>query len=218
MNRQALLIATVSLGLTVLGHGFPGQGRSKRVGPAEIYPDAGRTPGARNPKVRQENIRDNICSARWSTRLIRPPAGYTSKLKRQQLRQYGDTVHQSRAELVNPSTGKVDTSRCLAHTDNPACYEEDHLISLEDGGDPTDPRNLWPEAYNTKVGWVVMGAHQKDVVEAFIHGEICHDIPHAKKTSHIPATIAITLKRGQEILASDWYASYQAIRKGNPCK
>jgi hypothetical protein len=63
-----------------------------------------------------------------------------------------------------------------------------------------------------------MGAHQKDVVEAFIHGEICHDIPHAKKTSHIPATIAITLKRGQEILASDWYASYQAIRKGNPCK
>jgi hypothetical protein len=27
-----------------------------------------------------------------------------------------------------------------------ACYEEDHLIPLEDGGDPTDSRNLWPEA------------------------------------------------------------------------
>ena len=24
-------------------------------------------------------------------------------------------------------------------------YQEDHLISLEVGGHPTDPRNLWPE-------------------------------------------------------------------------
>ena len=26
-------------------------------------------------------------------------------------------------------------------------YQEDHLISLELGGNPTDPRNLWPEPY-----------------------------------------------------------------------
>jgi hypothetical protein len=26
-------------------------------------------------------------------------------------------------------------------------YQEDHLISLELGGHPTDPRNLWPEPY-----------------------------------------------------------------------
>jgi hypothetical protein len=218
MNRQALLIVLVGITLAGLVPVFPGQGQSKRVGPAEIYPDAARTPGARNPKVTQGNIQDNICNTKWSTRLIRPPAGYTNKLKRQQLRQYGDTVHQTRAELVNPNTGKVDTTRCAAHSDNLACYEEDHLISLEDGGDPTDPRNLWPEAYNTKVGWVIMGARQKDIVEGFIHDEICHDIPHSKKTSHIPATIAITLKRGQEILASDWYACYQAIRNGDPCK
>jgi hypothetical protein len=218
MNRQALLIAIVSISLTVLGDGFPGQGQSKRIGPAEIYPDVGRTPGAGNPKVTQENIQDNICNREWSTRLIRPPAEYTSKLKRKQLREYGDTVHQTRAELIIPNTGKVDTTRCVAHSDNMACYEEDHLISLEDGGDPTDPRNLWPEAYNTKVGWVIMGAHQKDIVEGFIHDEICYDIPHSKKTSHIPATRAITLKRGQEILASDWYACYGSIKKGNPCK
>jgi len=24
-------------------------------------------------------------------------------------------------------------------------YEEDHLISLQLGGNPSDPRNLWPE-------------------------------------------------------------------------
>jgi hypothetical protein len=26
-------------------------------------------------------------------------------------------------------------------------YQEDHLISLELGGHPTDPRNLWPQPY-----------------------------------------------------------------------
>jgi hypothetical protein len=146
MNRCAVLIATVSIGLAVLRQGSPGQGGVKRiVGPPEIYPDAGRTPGARNPIVTQENIQDNICSVQWSTELIRPPAGYAGKLKRQQLRQYGDTVHQTRVEPVNPSTAKVDTTRCVAHSDNLACYEEDHLISRENGGDPTDPSNLWPE-------------------------------------------------------------------------
>ena len=30
---------------------------------------------------------------------------------------------------------------------SPSDYKEDHLISLELGGHPTDPRNLWPEPY-----------------------------------------------------------------------
>ena len=29
----------------------------------------------------------------------------------------------------------------------PSAFQEDHLISLELGGNPTDPRNLWPEPY-----------------------------------------------------------------------
>jgi len=103
---------------------------SGRIGPADLYPDPVRTPGATNPQVTQRNIQDNVCNPDWSTKLIRPPSGYTSKLKRRQLREYGDTVHQTRAELVNPSTGKVDTTRCLPHSDNMACYEEDHLIPL----------------------------------------------------------------------------------------
>jgi hypothetical protein len=104
------------------------------------------------------------------------------------------------------------------HSDNMACYEEDHLISLENGGNPTDPRNLFPEPFNTHVGGVIMGAHQKDVVESFIHDEICYDVPHSKKNSYIPATTSITLKRGQEILAGYWYACYESIKKGDPCK
>jgi len=99
-----------------------------------------------------------------------------------------------------------------------ACYEEDHLIPLEDGGHPTDPRNLWPEPYNTQVGGAIMGARQKDVVETFIHDEICYGIPGSKNNSYIPATTSITLKRGQEILSGDWYACYESIKRGEPCR
>lgn len=106
----------------------------------------------------------------------------------------------------------------MAHSDNMACYEEDRLISLEDGGDPKDPRNLWPEPYTTRVSGTIMGARQKDVVEGYLHDEICYDVPGSKKNSCILATTSITLKRGQKILAGNWYACYEAIKKGKPCK
>ena len=80
-----------------------------------------RTPGVLNPAVTQASIASTICRRGW-TRTIRPPVDYTNALKRRQLRQYG---------LRGPPSG----------------YQEDHLISLELGGHPTDPRNLWPEPY-----------------------------------------------------------------------
>jgi hypothetical protein len=84
-----------------------------RFGPAEIYPDPVRTPGSANPEVTQRSIGDTICSRHWSTKLIRPLAGYTSKLKRKQVRENGDTVHRARAQLIDPKTGKVDTETLL---------------------------------------------------------------------------------------------------------
>jgi hypothetical protein len=93
----------------LLARGAPAP--SSRVGPGEIYPDPGRTPGAANPEVTQKNINDNICNRRWSTRQIRPPEEYTYNLKRKQLREYGDSVHQTRAQLINPTSGKVETTR-----------------------------------------------------------------------------------------------------------
>ena len=210
-------LAILAAGISFLAAAVPPT-QPRRIGPAEIYPDPARTPGAANPQVTQRNIGDTICSRRWSTRLIRPPAQYTGRLKRRQLREYGDTVHQARAEIINPRTGMVDTTRCVPHSDNPACYEEDHLVPIEDGGDPTDPRNLWPEPYNTVVGGTIMGARQKDVVEGFVHDEICYGIPGSKRNSYIPATTSVTLRRGQGILAGDWYACYVSIEKGRPCK
>jgi hypothetical protein len=79
------------------------------------------TPGVVNPDVTQATIRQTICRRGW-TKTIRPPSSYTDALKRKGLVQYG---------LRGP----------------PSAYQEDHLISLELGGNPTDPRNLWPEPY-----------------------------------------------------------------------
>jgi hypothetical protein len=216
MKSRNPFAISVILASILVAHGA--QPRSTRIGPPEIYPDSRMTPGAANPDITQHNILDNICSRQWSTKLIRPPSAYTSKLKRRQIREYGDSVHQTRAELINPSTGKVDTTRCVAHSDNMSCYEEDHLISLENGGDPGNSRNLFPEPYNTHVSGVIMGAHQKDVVEGFIHDEICFDIPNSKRNSYLPATTSITLRRAQQILVNYWYGCYLAIKGGKPCK
>ena len=84
-------------------------------------------------------IRPTICTRGW-TATIRPPTSYTSVLKLRQMTAYGET---------GP----------------PAAYQEDHLISLELGGDPTDPRNLWPEPYPR--------AAAVDRLENELNGEVC---------------------------------------------
>jgi hypothetical protein len=86
-----------------------------------ILADPVRTPGVLNPDVTQATIGSTICRSGW-TRTIRPPVEYTNALKERQMRAYGEMGRRSD-------------------------YQEDHLISLELGGDPTDPRNLWPEPY-----------------------------------------------------------------------
>jgi hypothetical protein len=90
-----------------------------REQPPPFYADAVRTPGALNPAVTPATIGQTICVRGW-TRTVRPPSSYTSDLKLRQMREYG-------------APG------------SPQDYQEDHLISLELGGDPVDPRNLWPQ-------------------------------------------------------------------------
>ena len=91
------------------------------VAASSVHASLTLTPGVTNPAVTQATIHRTVCVPGW-TSTIRPPASYTSALKLRQMRQYHET---------GP----------------PSAYEEDHLISLELGGDPTDPRNLWPEPY-----------------------------------------------------------------------
>jgi hypothetical protein len=104
-----------------------------------IVADPVRSPGVLNPDVTQANIRSTICKRGW-TATIRPPESYTDALKRKQMRQYGETGSTSD-------------------------YQEDHLISLELGGSPTDPRNLWPEPYPR--------ASQMDQIENQLNAQVC---------------------------------------------
>ena len=98
-----------------------------------------RTPGVLNPNVTQANIHSTICKRGW-TETIRPPTSYTNALKTKQMRQYREV-------------GSLSD------------YQEDHLISLELGGNPTDPRNLWPEPYPR--------ASDVDKIENELNAEVC---------------------------------------------
>ena len=135
---------------------------------AADVPDSKITPGVINPNVTQDNIKQTICVSGW-TKTIRPPASYTNKLKAKQMAALG-------------LTGKASD------------YEEDHLISLELGGNPTDPKNLWPQPWNGD--W---GAHKKDVIETRLKVLVCSG--------------KITLAEAQHVISTDWVAAYKQYIK-----
>jgi len=123
---------------------------------ASDLPDHALTPGATDSGITQDNIQSTIC-VKGYTKRVRPPASYTNKLKKRQIREY--------------------------HLDdaNPKHYEEDHLIPLEIGGDPLDPSNLWPEP--RKGEW---SAKKKDRLENALHRMVCDgDITLAEAQSAI---------------------------------
>jgi hypothetical protein len=171
------LVAIIFIGWLIRTHRFsPSTNPSARsepaaahVGPADIYPDPTRTPGATNPDITQETIRETICNPRWSTKSIRPEESYTHRLKIEQIAEYG----YSDSRLKD--------------------YEEDHFIPLELGGNPTDPKNLWPEPFETSLP--DGGAHAKDKVENYLHAEVCSG--------------SLTLEEAQHEIAEDWYRVYQ---------
>mgnify|MGYP000272904209 CR=1 FL=1 len=132
-----------------------------------LLPNAVTTPGAINPDVTQSNISQTICVSGYSS-TIRPPSSYTTALKIKQLQQ---------GYAVN---GDLRTSS----------YEEDHLISLELGGHPTDPKNLWPEPYAGSAG-----ARIKDTLENRLHDLVCSG--------------KLLLKTAQRAIAVNWEDAYQ---------
>lgn len=132
--------------------------------PQAILPDSNCTPGAINQAVTQDNLDQTICQPGY-TKTIRPKASYTSALKRQQIKQYGylDTTSKD--------------------------YEEDHLISLELGGSPDDPKNLWPEPHPAP--------NEKDKVENYLHTQVCER--------------KIQLQEAQKEITANWYTVYKRI-------
>jgi hypothetical protein len=134
LDMLAGLVVLALAGIVFLHWGRSGSGHA-----VALLASPTLTPGAFNPDVSQATIRSTICVRGW-TRIVRPPASYTSALKTEQLRAYG---------LRGP----------------PSAYQEDHLISLELGGSPTDPRNLWPEPYPR--------AAEVDKIENELNSKVC---------------------------------------------
>jgi hypothetical protein len=98
---------------------------------------------------------------------ICPPVSYTDPLKQELMRSY-------------------------RLTGQPNAYELDHFVSLELGGNPTSPKNLWPQAYAP-----APGAHEKDRVENYLRKEVCSG--------------AMTLAAAQDKIKGDWTQVLAAI-------
>jgi hypothetical protein len=142
-----------------------------RVGPADIYPDLSITPGVAASDVTQENIKTTICVPRFTEPPRRPPSSYTNPLKEKGFDEYGLSDR------------------------NKSHYEEDHLISLELGGDPKDPKNLWPEPYSASIP--DGGARYKDKVEKYLNGQVCQG--------------SMTLAEAQKLIVADWYQVFKSM-------
>jgi hypothetical protein len=139
-------------GTTVVVEGVSGASESAPAGVAATstcsqqflpLPDPACTPGATNPDVTQSTIDSTICKSGW-TATIRPPTSYTNQLKEQGIADYGYS----------------DTSL--------SSYEEDHFLPLELGGDPRDPKNLWPEPHDGD-----QNSASKDSVENAVKKAVC---------------------------------------------
>jgi hypothetical protein len=122
-------------------------------------PDPHCTPGAIDPAVTQGDIARTICHPGYSES-VRPPESVTEEEKRASLRAYGD--------------------RHPLHD-----YEYDHLVSLELGGAPNDPRNLWPEPGASP--------NPKDSLEDRLHARVCDG--------------QVTLAAAQRAIARNWVAA-----------
>ncbi|GAB3982956.1 hypothetical protein GCM10029978_088080 [Actinoallomurus acanthiterrae] len=132
-------------------------------------PDPSCQPGATNPDVTQSTINSTICVSGW-TSTVRPPTSYTNPLKVKQIAEYGYS----------------DTST--------ADYEEDHLIPLELGGAPKDPKNLWPEPRYDAGGST---SADKDTVENALKKKVCAG--------------TMTLANARHIMATDWRQGQSAL-------
>lgn len=109
--------------------------------PAYEMPISAVTPGAVSFAVTQENIKQTICVVGY-TQTVRPSSTYTTKMKLQQLRD-------------GPYKGKGSA----------ADVEQDHLIPLAVGGDPTSRANLWPQT--------TASAKTKDRLEKLANKLVC---------------------------------------------
>ena len=134
----------------------PGACHYRTAADGQTLPDPDCTPGAISPKVTPDTLATTICRTGY-TKSIRPPASITEIEKHENAAAYG-------------YTGSLKD------------VEYDHLVPLEVGGDPNDPRNLWIEPGASP--------NPKDGVESGLHELVCEG--------------RVPLDAAQQAIATDW--------------
>jgi hypothetical protein len=159
---------------TVQAQPSPGSCHYGKTADGQPMPDPSCTPGASNPKATAADEGQTICASGY-TSSIRPPANITNREKTANAKSYDYTGAMHDAEY-------------------------DHLISLELGGDPNDPRNLWvePPSPGHKAG--AGPNNPKDAVENQLHSLVC--------SGKIPLATA------QSAIATDWTTALAVV--GHP--
>ncbi len=109
------------------------------------------------------NVQSTICR-RGYTKTVRPPESVTEPEKRASLAAYG-------------------------HPGPLHDYEYDHLVPLELGGAPNDPRNLWPEPGASP--------NPKDELEERLRSMVCDG--------------ELSLAAAQHEIAADWVSVYHRL-------
>jgi hypothetical protein len=136
---------------------------------AQQLPNAKLTPGVTTDAVTQQ-----LCSSKFHTRDVRL---VTTAMKRQVFTGYGIKC----SPVMTAKAAGVKA--CSA-------FEVDHLISLELGG-ANDVKNLWPQP--------IAEARHKDVLENWLHAQVCSG--------------DIALKDAQHRIATNWVAEYRRMEQ-----
>jgi hypothetical protein len=95
--------------------------------------------------------------------------------------------------------GAVD-ARIRLHRSSPQRFRgRQHLIPLEIGGAPANPRNLWPEPHVAPGGW---GSRRKD----FLENRLCQLVCEGR----------VPLAEAQRAIARNWIDAYRKYAAGGP--
>ena len=171
LSRRPLhALVVVALGIAAVQIAYPGAAHAATCSQAYLpLPDPSCQPGSTYSAVTQSTIGSTICVSGW-TSTVRPSTSYTNKLKTTQIGQYGYS----------------DTSL--------SDYEEDHLIALELGGNPTDATNLWPEPHATINGG---SSSAKDTIENRLKKMVCAG--------------TTTLSAARKAIATNWTTALKTV-------
>lgn len=157
---------------TVQQYPAPGSCHYRYTAAREPLQDLTCNPGATSPAVTQATLAQTICRKGGYTSGIRPPVSVTGPEKRASAAAYGYTGTMIDGEF-------------------------DHLISLQLGGDPNDPRNLWVEPTDPGHKPGSGPNNLKDPVETKLHTAVCSG--------------KVTLVQAQQAIATDWTTALSSL-------